>query len=319
VLRAERGYALYKAGLVREAATELAVALGLTEDRTVQGAIDFNLALAHGALGETERARHYLSSAAERGNGAARKRLGDASRCRALSIPKPEVPPAPLAANLRELVAARQFVNCPEPPPVNSEADAEALLCRDCGGGSWGDDNCSASFPLTVNDGYMHLHSFQFRAEEFPSRKYPYIYFNHMLDSVDVAKNPVWKVAGPYLVIETFSIDWYELDDGLGHTVFAANEPVYTVDDSSDPNSATTDCKPAVGSAEANLSHGGGALWGFGVPSRRVHTLTVYSVATRTPLLEVNAEDGELGWRIHDKALHLTGAGCRETMAIPEG
>jgi hypothetical protein len=310
---------LYKAGLVKEAVGELGVALGLTGERTLQGALYFNLALAHGALGETERARRYLSSAAERGNGAARKRLGDASRCRAISSPKPDVQLAPLAGNLRELVAARQFVNCPEHPEVKSEADAEALLCRDCGGGSWGDDNCSTSFPLTVNDGYMHLHGFQFRAEEFPSRKYPYIYFNDLLDSIVVAKNPVWKVAGPYLVIETFTIVWNELDDGLGHTVFAGSDPVYTVDDSSDPTAATTNCKPDVGSADSNISHGGGALWGFGVPWQRVHTVTVYSLATRAPLLEVKAEDGELGWQLHGKALNITGAGCRETIAIPEG
>jgi hypothetical protein len=165
----------------------------------------------------------------------------------------------------------------------------------------------------------MHLHSFQFRAEEVPSRKYRYIYFNHMLDSVAVAKEPVWKVTGPYLVLETFTIDWHELDDGLGHPIFAASAPVYTVDDSADPSAATTDCKPDVGGAEGNMSHGGGALWGFGVPWRRVHTVTVYSIATRSPLLKIKAEDGELGWKIQGKALDLTGAGCRETFTIPEG
>jgi hypothetical protein len=295
------------------------VAVGLTEERSLQSAIYFNLALALGALGEAERARLYLSSAADRGNGAARKRLGEASRCRASWKPRPEVEPAPLAANLRELVAARQFVNCPERPEPKTEAEAEAVLCRGCGGGSWYDETCGLSFPLAVTDGYAHLHSFQFRTEEFPSRKYPYLYFRDWLDSVAVGKQPVWKVAGPYLVIETFTIDWYELDDGLGHPVFVGDGPFYTVDDTADPSAATTGCVADVGTAEANMSHGGGALWGHGVPWRRVHTLTVYSVATRAPLLSIEAEDGEVAWRIRGKELILTGAGCQETIPIPEG
>ncbi|MGC4064949.1 MAG: hypothetical protein QM784_09965 [Polyangiaceae bacterium] len=319
VLRAERGYALFKAGLVSEAAGELGVALGLTDDRALQSAIHFNLALAHGALGNAERARIHLSSAAERGNAAARKRLGDASRCRATWHAKPEFEPAPIAANLRALVGARQFVNCPDHPEPKTEAEAAAILCRGCGGGSWNDEACDLSFPLQVADGYMHLHSFQFRAEAFPSRKHPYIYFNEWLDNVSVAKEPVWKVSGPYLVIETFSIDWNELDDGLGHPVLSGDGPVYTVDDQADPSAATTGCSPDVGSAEANMSHGGGALWGFGVPGRRIHSLVVYSVATRKPLLSVEAEDGAIGWKIRGKELSLTGAGCKETIAIPEG
>ena len=318
-LRAERGLALYKLGALEPAQSDWLFGLGLAKDRVTLGALHFNLGLLYETKRILDESRLHFALAESLGNGAAGRRLGAASRCRAKWTRDPEEPPAPLASSLRELLSARRLAGCPEITEAATEKGAERWLCRSCAYGAWADDDgCTLTFPLEVSDGSLSFALFTFFAEKLPSTKPLYLHFgNH--EETQTRR----RIEGGLLILDRPQDVSVDLNDGLGSTLYATPEVAYayTVGDSTQNEAARQSCEPeydgtAVGPAGMAGPSPLSGNWTYPVGTRKMRVSVVYSVMTRAPLLRVESHGGEIAISVEGNRLKLAGLGCNEIIEL---